>query len=90
MLKKERWIVYPLLMLSLFSSLVGVQVIKAQQEIVDVLTVRGIQVVNEQIHLSYRLLPKTRMVVGLYWFPMRMVISEWLLLSIQNIEVLEF
>ena len=30
-----------LLMLSLFSSLVGVQVIKAQQEIVDVLTVRG-------------------------------------------------
>ncbi len=48
MLKKERWIVYPLLMLSLFSSLVGVQVIKAQQEIVDVLTVRGIQVVNEQ------------------------------------------
>ncbi len=39
---------YPLLMLSLFSSLVGVQVIKAQQEIMDVLTVRGIQVVNEQ------------------------------------------
>ncbi len=39
---------YPLLMLSLFSSLVGVQVIKAQQEVMDVLTVRVIQVVNEK------------------------------------------
>ena len=28
MLKLERWIVYPLLMLSLFSSLVGIQVIR--------------------------------------------------------------
>ncbi len=48
MLKKERWIVYPLLMLSLFSAFAGVRVIKAQSEVLDVLTVRGIQIVNEQ------------------------------------------
>lgn len=46
MLKTERWIVYPLLMLSLFSSLVGVQVIRAQQEIMDTLTVRSLSVVG--------------------------------------------
>jgi|BioPla2DNA2_1021312.scaffolds.fasta_scaffold38307_1 hypothetical protein len=58
MLKKERWIVYPLLMLSLFSSLVGVQVIKAQQEIMGVLTVRGIQVVNEKNTPVMQIMPK--------------------------------
>lgn len=48
MLKKERWIVYPLLMLSLFSSLVGVQVIKAQQEVLDRVASRELVVVNEE------------------------------------------
>jgi hypothetical protein len=40
--------VYPLLMLSLFSSLVGVQVIKAQQEVLDRVVSRELVVVNEE------------------------------------------
>lgn len=48
MLKKERWIVYPLLMLSLLSSLVGVGVIRAQQEILDRVVTRELIVVNEE------------------------------------------
>ena len=46
-LRNERWIVYPLLMLSLFSSLVGVQVIKAQQEVLDSITTRALIVVDD-------------------------------------------
>jgi len=49
MLKKERWIVYPLLMLSLFSSLdLGVQVIKAQQEVLDLVVTKELRVVNDE------------------------------------------
>ena len=48
MLKKERWIIYPLLMLSLFSSLVGVQVIKAQQEVLDMVVTKELRVVNDK------------------------------------------
>lgn len=47
MLKKERWIVYPLLMLSLFSSLVGVQVLKAQQDVLDRVVTKELIIVND-------------------------------------------
>lgn len=47
-LRNERWIVYPLLMLSLFSSLVGVQVIKAQQEVLDLVVTKELRVVNDE------------------------------------------
>jgi hypothetical protein len=47
MLRNERWIVYPLLMLSLFSSLVGVQVIKAQQDVLESITTRELIVVDD-------------------------------------------
>jgi hypothetical protein len=45
--RNERWIVYPLLMLSLFSSLVGVQVIKAQQDVLESITTRELIVVDD-------------------------------------------
>ena len=48
MLKKERWIVYPLLMLSLFSSLIGVQVIRAQQQVLDMVVTKELRVVNDE------------------------------------------
>lgn len=48
MLKKERWIVYPLLMLSLFSSLVGVQVIKAQQDVLDSVVTKELIIINDK------------------------------------------
>jgi len=41
MLKKERWIVYPLLMLSLLSSLVGVGVISLQSIYLQKAKIRG-------------------------------------------------
>lgn len=46
--KKERWVVYPLLMLALFSSLVGIKVIDAQQAIIDRIVARELVVVNEE------------------------------------------
>ena len=48
MLKKERWIVYPLLMLSLFSSMIGIKVIQAQQEILDIVTTKELKVVDDE------------------------------------------
>ena len=58
MLKKERWIIYPLLMLSLFSSLVGAQVIRAQQEVLDRVVSRELVIVNEEGDEVFSVVPK--------------------------------